>query len=283
MRIADDRRIFLPRSVNDATTILRQYPGILVLAGGSEIQHSSPGEPVINRDILAVHNIEELKRIYRSDRMLEIGAGVTLERLSRFGGDVVPKGLAEAILTQPHAPVRGIATIGGNLLVHPRYFSLRHYLALVDAQVELRRSGGSRWLSVARLRDGDNNPQLHQELLTKIRIPVNQWSHQNFRRFYSAKQNIDYGFCALASVHRGIIEDIRIAYLFTGLQSYRNRNSESQLIGRRLPLPQKDLRNYLSDTIGGWKKSEHWEHSEPLMRDRLRNLSAWFIHSLNKS
>jgi CO/xanthine dehydrogenase FAD-binding subunit len=283
MRIADDRKVFLPRSVNDAVAILRRRPGILVFAGGTEFQNLYPGEPTINRDILALHNIEELKRIYRSDRMLEIGAMVTMERLSRFGSDVVPRGLARAILALPYAPVRSIATIGGNLLVHPRYFSTMHYLSLVEASVELRRSGGSRWIPVARLRDGDNNPQLHQELLTKIRVPVNVWNHQDFRRFHSREKGLDYGICALASVHRGVIEDIRIAYSFQGLISYRNRDADSQLIGRRLPLGEKELAHYLSATGSDWEDHPSWKLGDDLVRRRLRNLSAWFIHSLGKS
>jgi CO/xanthine dehydrogenase FAD-binding subunit len=283
MRIAADRKVFQPKSLNDALAIIRRRPGPLVFAGGSEFQNLYPGEPTIDRDILALHNIEELKRIYRSDRMLEIGSMVTLERLSRFGGDVIPKGFAEAILTLPHAPVRSIATIGGNLLVHPRYFSLAHYLTMVDASVELKRSGGGRWLPVMRLRDGDNNPQLHQELLTKIRIPVNQWNHQNFRRFYSRERELDYGICALASVHRGIIEDIRIAYLFRGLLRFQNRNSDSQLIGRRVPIPERDLRNYINQVEAGWAAHPSYALGDDLVHRRLLNLSVWFIHSLNNS
>lgn len=283
MRIAADRKVFLPRSVNDAVAILRRRPGAVIFAGGSEFQILGPGETTINKDIIALHNIEELRRIFRSDRMLEIGAMVTLERLSRLEDNVLPDGLNQAIHTLPHAPVRSIATLGGNLLVHPRYFSTWHYLSLADSRVELRRAGGGRWIPVSRLRDGENHPQLHQELLTKIRIPVNVWNRQVFRRYYSRSKDADYGFCALASIQRGIIEDLRIAFVFGGLLNYRNRDADATMVGRRLPVSSKELENYLARISEDWKEHPGWELSDQLMRERLINLSAWFVHSLTKS
>ncbi len=283
MQIEADARVFAPMSLNDALAILKQHSDIVVFAGGSEIQTRSAGETRLSGDILALGNIEELQRIYRSDRMLEIGCMVSLERLTRFDAEVIPKGLRELLLSIPHPEVRSIASIGGNIMVHQRYLSSYYYLSLCDSRAELRRQGNSRWIPVSKLRSGETPGSPEAELLTRVRIPLKSWNHQNYRQFFSRESGIDYAICALASVHQNIVEDLRIAYLFSDNAMIRNQYADSMLIGRRLPASDKEVGSYLEEVQRNWKEQESWEKSDELIKNRLLNLSAWFIHNLDKS
>ena len=274
MLIGNNQKIFLPRSLNDALNILRKHPGLMIMAGGSDIQTSAPIP--ITRDILALGSVEELKRVYRSGDTLEIGSMVNLERLTRLKKGVTPQGLLEMVFSIPFPHIRSIATIGGSILADSRHISAYHYFDLADARVELKRPGGGRWLSPGKLRE---TGQANGEILTRIRLPL-FWNRQAFRTFYSRETQTDYGFCALASVQDGILERIRISYLFPGLKSFYNRYLESLIIGHRLPLPLRELQHFLQKFASMWKDSENWEQTDAFMRARLQNLSAWFINSL---
>ncbi|AHC14463.1 FAD binding domain-containing protein [Salinispira pacifica] len=283
MRIAANQKVFSPRSLNDALSIIKRRPGCRIFAGGTHVQTAAAGKARIQQDILSLHNIEELRRIYRSDRLLELGSMVTLERLIRLDDAIVPKGLRDTILAIPQPGIRSLGTVGGNILVNPRYLSAFYYFSLSDGSAELRGPNGSRWVSIAKLRNSENQVNINSEILTRVRLPINVWSHQIFRKYDSRENGMEYGFCGLASVHRGMLEEIRVSYVFSELPQMRNRNADSLLTGKRLPLQDRDVRSYIKSFNNKWSDHVPEYLDDELMHTRLRNLSAWFIHSLNKS
>ncbi|MGI9256093.1 MAG: FAD binding domain-containing protein [Salinispira sp.] len=292
-----------PKNINDALNILKRKPECVIFAGGSDIYknfstpaapaHAAPAAPAVPaatpvsaaiphpppNDILLLDTIDELKRVYRSDSFLELGSMVNFERLSCLKTGIIPQGLIDWIhlMVPPH--IRSIATIGGNLLADARYISAFHYLSMNDARVELRKSSGSRWVPMNKLREGQKCFLLNSEIITRVRLPL-IWNHQHFRCFHSHTSGREYAFCALASVRENILERIRIAYTFTGLKQFCDYQLESCIVGRRLPLPKRDADQFLKNLEIRWRKDPCRKESDDLARERLHNLSAWFLHTI---
>jgi CO/xanthine dehydrogenase FAD-binding subunit len=107
-----------------------------------------------------------------------------------------------------------------------------------------------------------------RELLTRIRVPLEMWNYSIYRKFYPWDLEGEQGgvLIFLARNQKEILTDVRI--VFVGETLFRDKNSESFLAGRGLPLERKDAIHY----------SELWEtyfqglgKPGPLLRSKLIN------------
>lgn len=246
--------IYSPSSLQELLKIYRNNKDAMLYGGGTwtlrnrERNHFNLKGPVIN--IMAV---EELKKISRTDRYLELGAGVSIGRILALGKSIISGALYKALrdIGPPH--IRNMATIGGNLCVSNKEMNLYPVLHLYDAQIELRSEkenqsprrllkGESRWLSASRFMDSDGNISIRpSEILTRIRIPNENWKYQT----YSSTGGIDSPlvFIGLAETDKYVLTDLRIGFGTKKMPIIRSREIESDLIGRRMPLPRKEIMN----------------------------------------
>jgi CO/xanthine dehydrogenase FAD-binding subunit len=79
------------------------------------------------------------------------------------------------------------------------------------------------------------------EFISKIRIPTESWDISVFRRIGRPGIVTDTtaGFAFLVNSQKNILADIRIAY--AGKFFFRKREFENLMIGRSLPLSEKDI------------------------------------------
>ncbi len=122
-------------------------------------------------------------------------------------------------------------------------------LHILDAKLELRRLGSSRWLPVTSCRNADGVFLAEPgEVLSRIRIPVHPWNVQHFRRIGETPFAADSHYFVLAFVGRtgrGVLADLRFAVGSGSPAIYRNRDLETRLVGRRLPLPPREITAFL--------------------------------------
>ena len=246
MSQAHDQRVFIPQSLPDLFSIMKKRPDCMIWAGGSYIGSSALARlDSRSRDLISLQRIEELQRIFRTDRYLELGAAVTLDRILRLSSRFLPTSLGQAILATVPAPARNLATLGGNLCIPTELLNLLPWAGTIDARLEIRRQGSVRFVSAGKFMGPQGEPSLEiGEVLTRIRIPLGRWNHQVYRRLDAEADSPTLAFCALAEVHKELIEDLRISYGFTNQQWYLFPSLEAELIGRRLPLPAKEIAHY---------------------------------------
>lgn len=277
--MADDPgRILFPGSIGELLQTCRREPGAVIYAGGTYLLSQRPGRFVELPDpVISLQDVEELRRVARTERYLELGAALPLRQIMRLGANNVPTALYEALRHIGPPAVAGLATLGGNLAVPGRLLTAVPVLAVMDARAELRRHGGTRWLPVSRVHRVDGSLEIaDSEVITRIRVPLTPWSRQVFRRFGNelAPDSAPLTFCGLARCSNGIVEELRLVGSTGGATLVRNREVEADLVGRRIPLPDRDVTPVLE------AYAELAADLSAIQRDRFTRLVHWFLLNL---
>ncbi|MDR2619216.1 MAG: FAD binding domain-containing protein [Treponema sp.] len=247
---AAPNQVFFPSNLQELFSAWSRFPDAVPYAGGTGIiRDQEKRVPVLPRNIIALDNLEDLRRITRTERYLEIGAAVRLSEILNLG-KIVPEILTKTLEGIAGPALRNLATIGGNICYRPSRLDTSAPLAALDAHYELRTADSARWISASRFSSLPGPPALEpQELLTRIRIPLEQWNYSIYRKFTSPGNN-EAGkvIVFILKNQKNILTDLRVVY--SGTIILQDRNSETLLIGKRLPLEKKEAQNFL----------ENWKH-----------------------
>jgi len=276
---SEDIRVYFPETLGELLQAHRREPEALVYAGGTFILSQRAGRFVdLPPTVISLQDVEELRRVSRTERYVEIGAMVPVRQIIQLGEHNIPEALHDALRHIGPPAVTGLATLGGNLAVPGRIMTGVPVLTLFDARVELRRQGGQRWLPVGRIHRADGSLDLQpNEIITRIRVPLYPWTTQVFRRFGTelAPDSNPLTFCGLARASNRILEELRIIGSAGQPRMLRNKSMEAELVGRRLPLSDRDVRQAV-EAYG-----EPDDELSRIQSDRFRRLARWFLLNLH--
>jgi CO/xanthine dehydrogenase FAD-binding subunit len=265
-------QVFFPSGYSQLFSAWGRFPNAVPYAGGTGIMweqtHTLPAE------ILSLEKIEDLHKIARTEHYLEIGAMVTLNHIILLG-KIVPEALRQCLKQIASPQLRNIATIGGNVTYPFKRLDTSAPLTALDAQFELRNSQFSRWISASRFYSRSSPAILNpQELLTRIRIPREQWDYSVYKKFKSAKKSGGV-VVFMIKTQKNVLSDIRVVYKTDNI--LRDKSSESLLIGKQLPLNPKDAAGFMEN----WKYFLYSiEKIDEFSRKKLINFIDITIHSL---
>jgi CO/xanthine dehydrogenase FAD-binding subunit len=245
--------VFLPSTLTELFSTWKRFPDSILFAGGTEaasqkiaLQKASPLVE-LSGTILSLEKIGELHKITRTERYLEIGSMVRLNDLLRIG-KIVPAILQKTIRQIASPSLRNLATIGGNICCKERKLDTHAPLAALDAAFELKTASSSRWISASRfdIQDDPTSALHEQELLTRIRIPLENWDYTSFKKFEcrNCSKDRDGVMVFIAKAQKNIIGDVRL--IFAGETLIRNRGFETILSGKQLPLDRKTALGFIS-------------------------------------
>jgi CO/xanthine dehydrogenase FAD-binding subunit len=233
-------QVFFPLSFQELFTAWSRFPEAVPFAGGAElIRGQGKRVPIFPQTILSLDKLEELGRITRTERYLEIGATVRLDEIIRLG-KIVPDVLTQCLRGIAGPLLRNIATIGGNICNSSRRLDAIAPMIALDAHYEIRGAQAAHWISASRFSALAGSPSLGpRELLTRIRIPLEQWNYSLYRKF-NIPGNGDSGNVIIFILRnqKNILEDIRV--VFSGHAVLREKNGEALLVGKKLPLDRRD-------------------------------------------
>jgi CO/xanthine dehydrogenase FAD-binding subunit len=259
---AAPNQVFFPESFQELFGFWSRFSDAVPYAGGTDlIRDQVKRVPILPRNILCLEKMQDLRRITRTERYLEIGAMVGLNEIINLG-KIVPPILAKTLNGIAGPALRNTATIGGNLCHKIKRLDASAPMIALDAHYELRTSSSTRWISASRFASLPGSPALDPgELLTRIRIPLDQWNYSVYRKFKSPGSNESGGVIVLILKNqKDILTDLRIVY--SGNLILQDRNSETRLIGKQLPLDRKEAQSFL----------ESWKHYLQAMQDVVANL-----------
>lgn len=234
--------IYYPKDLAETLSIMGAHPGALLYAGGTDILREQGDRGLkLPGELICIHRVPELRRAGLTERFLEIGAAVSLAELLELGESALPALLAQAIGGIGTPAVRNLATIGGNLACRERFMDAWPALSCLDALVELRDRGGATWMNVNRLAGADGRPAFPEGgLLTRVRVPIERWDAFALRkvgcRDYPSPDSAVFALAARAE--KGILSEFRLA--FAGELALRLRDIEARIIGRALPLSERE-------------------------------------------
>ncbi len=282
MQLATNHKVFVPKNLNDALNILKRRPQSIISAGGTLLSLRD-SDYFSGKDLLSLYYLDDLRRVFWSDRSVDIGSMVTIEKLMDLDSKIIPSGFRSAAAAITGPQIRSIATLGGNILASPEYLSLMGWLSLAEARIELRRYNGTRWISASRFFSELGVTELRPgEIITRVRIPLGKWNVQTTRKLDLDTSTTagEFMFYGLAGIHGGNLEDMKLGYYFVPNILYQSRTVEAQFIGKKIPLSDKDIDTFCSNLMENLEIPPQIQSD--FMTDRLENLAASFLHSLGR-
>ncbi|MEX2445461.1 MAG: FAD binding domain-containing protein [Alkalispirochaeta sp.] len=261
--------VIVPQSLGEALQLLRHTTDRAVWAGGTWWLQQ-PEESRRDRQILAIHSVRELRRVVRTGHHVEIGSTVPAGRLLGAGRRFLPAVAVEAIHRVGPPPIRNIATLGGALAIPGTTLPVTAVLQLIDTSIELRRQGNSRWMPLGHFRDPTGVLRIDEgEIITRLRIPLRTWTHWMIHTYGQPFPGGGPSLTLLgaASMDKTGIDEFRFALLINGERQIRLRTAETDLVGKAVPLTERDRRMILGtlednllfgselDDLGRWRAS----------------------------
>jgi CO/xanthine dehydrogenase FAD-binding subunit len=236
-------QVFKPQQLGELLSVYAAHTDALLFAGGIEcMKRIAAGERPAA--IIDLSGIDELKRISRTERYIDIGAALPLSYILSIGRHVIPRVLYDALGSISAPSVKNTASLGGNICTASPYSDSLVALLALEARLELRSLSASRWLSVGRFIQEEESTDLRPgEVLTRIRIPLGPWSVQVFRSVAASGLPTvsSVTFCGLARILKGVVQDIRFSIGSVNSKIVRDRSMETPLIGHKIPIGERDI------------------------------------------
>jgi CO/xanthine dehydrogenase FAD-binding subunit len=260
-RELEETRVFRPKSLGGTLRLYSRNPDSLLYAGGTEIiprlRRGAHSVSVLPHKVIYLGNVPELNRISRTQRYLDIGSVLSFSRILSIGRNVLPPVLFEALSGIGTPALGNLATLGGNICLPDGRGDCLPALSVIDAQIELRTAGSSRWVPVSSFFTEEGRPGLRAgEVLTRIRVPLEEWDFQLFRKVEAGRQ-IDrraLSFAGTARFPKGSIEALHLCFGGFNNPVLRVAEPETRLKNAALPISGKlfdalveELRAILAD------------------------------------
>ena len=276
-------QIFSPQSTVSLLSTLKRTPQTVPFAGGTYILGKNKKKyPSLPASIIYLKGIDELCRIHRTERYIEVGACASIGKILNIGSKVLPPILYRALKSIGTPALRNLATLGGNLCAPEQRLTAFPVLLLLDARIELRKAGASRWIGINRFVGPDGSLAIESgEILSRIRIPLKDWNVQVFKRLSSGVSHTEHSlsFCGLAENSKSVLIDFRFAFATMGKTIFRSREIEAELASRKLPLSPKD-RTSVVEAFGDIIETMTLTLSR-YQRRMAFNLFRWFLSQLD--
>ena len=258
-------QIFYPSTMQEFFGALNRVDSADIFSvSARQIQQQHGRTITLPNVIISTDNLADLYNISRTERYIEIGSMVSLRQVCKLG-KIVPAALRQALDCLYSRFLWNTLGMGCIIYQSSDYEPLAAALTALDIRCELRTSSQSRWISALRLTGPEKMSVFHpQEVLYRIRIPLDQWDFTLCRHFDAVNEPPgESGLVVfLARIQNNILSDIRI--VFSGVSVIRNRDCETSLLGKKLPLGKRDAAAF----IHLWKNSLP-ESTPPFLASRL--------------
>lgn len=278
----DEVKCFLPETLAEALQIRKEY-GAIPLAGGSDLMvANSRGAgivPAFKAPVVIITGLKELKGIQKlDDGTVEIGALCTSAEIA--GSPYTHPLLKDAASRMGAVALRNSATIGGNIGNASPKGDMPQPLILLDAEVVLASVDGERRMKVDDYIVTAKKTQLREdELITKIVIPPQEFTHIFFRKIGMRRSNAisKLTLSAAANIKNGVVADFRASSGAAGPKVERSRRVEELLIGKKM----SELPQAKGAFIDAWCREVISPHAMPeYRRNTTGRMLDYFITAL---
>ena len=171
--------------------------------------------------------------------------------------------------------VRNIATIGGNILDSENKNTLYAVLLALDSTLEFKSPNEIKYIKL------QNFTEIPEKfVLTNIRVPLNDWDLEIFRRVGPAHKITDTSasFAFLTDSEKSIITNLKIAY--SGKITLRCLSLENKMLGIKLPLKANDIEAYVEEAELEFRKAAGKTEYNPVLCQQFLNLMRYSFEQL---
>jgi len=209
-----------------------------ILAGGTDFYPSLQDQPV-QKNVLDIWGIEELRTIHEDGGMLRIGALVTWSQVINHMLPAAFDGLKLAAQEIGSVQIQNRATLVGNICnASPAADGVPPLLTL-DARVELRSNHACRTIPLQEFVQGSRKiDKQANEMVSAIVIPkTSTTGHSTFLKLGARKYlviSISMVAVRLAADEKNVVSDASISVGSCSLVAKRLSKLEQQLVGKKL-------------------------------------------------
>ncbi len=235
--------IFSPTTITELIRIKQAHPQSLLWGGGTSLMPLYCYERDSNlREIIYTGMVQELHKISRREKYLEVGACVTVNGLRHgTGQNVLPPLLYQGITTMATEPLKNMITIGGALGISQNNPPLHipTLLAALRGHIEIRQKNKSHWITAHRfLRDEGKSLLREGGIITRIRIPLEERNFNFYTTIGTPWESPEKSiiFCCTAQITEGSLMDLRFAINYPQWSVLRIQEIEKNLSLTELPI-----------------------------------------------
>ncbi len=238
-------------------------------------------------DIINLANVAELKRIYRTDKYLEIGATVTFDVMLTVGKQVLPNLLQATLEKSGSTIVRRQMSIGGAICTPDVRLPLPVSLCALEAEVEIRTCAGAktqtRWAPIERLYDRKGAFLLKRnELVSRIRLALRTDNFYQHIVVGNPMVEPDKSVILSLSCHysQSVIDRFRMCIAFPSSLFLVPSEVNVQMHGTMLPLStsqmERTVRSIMEEITGSAD-----QEATPIQLERAKRFIESALHELN--
>lgn len=262
-----EKSIYYAKDTNELLYLLKSIKELKIIGGMTKLS-KMPQKSV------STFGIKELSQIDIHERYINAGSAATLNDLLNLG-ERIPEILSEALKSTANPVIRNMATIGGNLCFTEHQQTLFAPLLALDSRLEFKNTSETKIIPIQNFRFV---PQGFA--LTNIRIPIPDADISVFRRTGPEHTINEFSssYAFLASTEKNTLLNVRIA--FAGPFPFRNRNMETSLIGRRLPLTQKEVQKITDIVTQEFNSTATDQMLSGIVRQQFVNLVRYSFEQL---
>ena len=262
------KTIFYANTLEEAFYQLKTVADLQIVGGCTAISE-------LAEKTLSIRTIPELCSFDKHERYFDFGPGVTLAQIEAIGKNNLPAVLYEALHSIANPQIKNMATIGGNLCNSAYKHTLFAPLLALDTRLEVKREQETAYIPLAKF---TGVPE--QYLLTKIRIPTDEWEVAVFRRLGPAHiiTDMSASFVFLANTQKNMIANLRIAC--AGSFCFRSMELENKLIGSHLPIPEKNIMEFIEEAEAQFSQSTTDSEITPIVQAQFLNLVKFSLEQL---
>ncbi|MFD9901850.1 FAD binding domain-containing protein [Mesorhizobium sp. NPDC059025] len=232
-----------PATLDEALTLLDETSW-RVLAGGTDFYPAQGSRP-IRENILDINGIGTLRGVVEEDTHWSIGARTTWTDIIRQPLPSAFDGLKQAASEVGSPQIQNVASVAGNLCNASPAADGVPALLVLDAEVELRSTGGTRYLPLADFILGNRRTARRpDELVTAVRVPKASAAGSSAFVKLGARRYLVISIAMAAirlTVEDRIIRHAAIAVGACSAVATRLPHLEQALAGQRLDGPLGDI------------------------------------------
>jgi xanthine dehydrogenase small subunit len=256
-----ERCHYKPTSIADAVAFKSANPDCTVVSGATDIGvliNKGIRDPKV---ILNLSGLNQLRSIEVDENVIHLGATVTIAELEKLTQTLLPE-YARFLYWFGSPPIKNAATIGGNIANGSPIGDSMPALFVLDAQIELTGTGGTRRVNINQFYTGYRKTVMTaDEIITGVHIPLpDEESHFKLYKI-SRRKDLDisaFSAAILLRAEAGKIVECRIAYggvaattiRLAGVETYLTNNDFSERSFQEAEILARDEVRPISDVRG---------------------------------
>ncbi len=283
MQESDKKTVYMmPKTLNELLTLKKNNPDAVVFSGGTEIVLKNRSRKInMPPQIIYTGYVDDLQKMRKTERYLEIGSSVVINRIIEKGKRVIPEILIKALESVNPPNFRNIVTVGGLICRKEMRNSVFSVLSILDAKLEIRSQNSSQWIGINQLFHDSRILLSDDEILCRIRILFKDYTRSFYREVenFHLRESKRIIFSSLLNATKGNISYLKFVYSISTAEIIRDREIESELLGLSLPINKKVITmttDHFSDRL-----ENKYKNLSEYQKYIILNLFRWFLTEIN--